>query len=70
MPRYNGVSTHTARRSGITNMNLTHKYTFYRVIHFSDHKTKKIFIDYIKLSSDEIAAEIDAIVNGVKFEVF
>ena len=28
------------------------------------------FNDYIKLSSDEIADEIDAIVNGTKEEVF
>ena len=41
MPRYNCVTTHTARRSGIT-----------------------------KLSSDEIADEIDAIANGAKADVF
>ena len=32
----------------------------------SGHKTQKTFMDYIKLSSDEI----DAIVNGTKEEVF
>ena len=30
----------------------------------------RTFMDYIKLSSDEIADEIDAIVNGGKDEVF
>ena len=70
MPRYNCVTTHTARRSGITNMYLTHKYTIVQMMHVSGHKTQKTFMDYIKLSSDEIADEIDAIANGNKSEVF
>lgn len=70
MPRYNCVTTHTARRSGITNMYLTHKYTIVQMMHVSGHKTQKTFMDYIKLSSDEIADEIDAIANGSKSEVF
>ena len=70
MPRYNCVTTHTARRSGITNMYLTHKYTIIQMMHVSGHKTQKTFMDYIKLSSDEIADEIDAIANGTKSEVF
>ena len=70
MPRYNCVTTHTARRSGITNMYLTHKYTILQMMHVSGHKTQKTFMDYIKLSSDEIADEIDAIANGPKADVF
>ncbi|WP_301424100.1 phage integrase SAM-like domain-containing protein [Bacteroides caecimuris] len=70
MPRYNCVTTHTARRSGITNMYLSHKYTIVQMMHVSGHKTQKTFMDYIKLSSDEIADEIDAIVNGPKSDVF
>lgn len=70
MPRYNCVTTHTTRRSGITNMYLTHKYTIVQMMHVSGHKTQKTFMDYIKLSSDEIADEIDAIANGTKSEVF
>ena len=66
MPRYNCVTTH----SGITNMYLTHKYTIVQMMHVSGHKTQKTFMDYIKLSSDEIADEIDAIANGTKSEVF
>ena len=69
-PRYNCVTTHTARRSGITNMYLTHKYTILQMMHVSGHKTQKTFMDYIKLSSDEIADEIDAIANGAKADVF
>lgn len=70
MPRYNCVTTHTARRSGITNMYLSHKYTILQMMHVSGHKTQKTFMDYIKLSSDEIADEIDAIANGAKADVF
>lgn len=70
MPRYNCVTTHIARRSGITNMYLTHKYTILQMMHVSGHKTQKTFMDYIKLSSDEIADEIDAIANGAKADVF
>ena len=70
MPRYNCVTTHTARRSGITNMYLTHKYTILQMMHVSGHKTQKTFMDYIKLSSDEIADEIDAITNQTRVDVF
>ena len=36
----------------------------------SGHNPPKTFMDYIKLSSEEIADEIDAIANGKKEEVF
>ncbi|MDE6791775.1 MAG: hypothetical protein K2J48_01645 [Muribaculaceae bacterium] len=45
---------------------LTHNSTIVQMMHVSDHKTQKTFMDYIKLSSDEIPDEIDAIVNGTK----
>lgn len=70
MPRYNCVTTHTARRSGITNMYLSHKYTIVQMMHVSGHKTQKTFMDYIKLSYDEIADEIDAIANPTQNDVF
>ncbi len=70
MPRYACVTTHTARRSGITNMYLTHKYTIVQMMHVSGHKTQKTFMDYIKLSSDEIADEIDAIANPTEVDIF
>ena len=54
MPRYDCVTTHTARRSGITNMYLSHKFTIVQMMHVSGHKTQKTFMDYIKLSSDEL----------------
>ena len=68
--RAQSVTTHTARRSGITNMYLSHKFTIVQMMHVSGHKTQKTFMDYIKLSSDEIADEIDAIVNANKGGIF
>lgn len=68
--RAQSVTTHTARRSGITNMYLSHKFTIVQMMHVSGHKTQKTFMDYIKLSSDEIADEIDAIANPTKNEIF
>ena len=58
VPRYDCVTSHTARRTGITNMYLSHKYTILQMMHVSGHKTQKTFMDYIKLSSEEIADEI------------
>ena len=55
MPRYDCVNTHTARRSGITNIYLSHKFTIVQMMHVSGHKTQKTFI---KLSSEEIDDEI------------
>ncbi len=39
-------------------MSLSHKYTIRQMMHVSGHKTQKTFMDYIKLSSEEIADEI------------
>ena len=58
VPRYDCVTSHTARRTGIMNMYLSHKYTILQMMHVSGHKTQKTFMDYIKLSSEEIADEI------------
>ena len=42
-------------------MYLSHKYSILQMMHVSGHKTQKTFMDYIKLSSEEIADEIVAI---------
>lgn len=39
-------------------------------MHVSGHKTQKTFMDYIKLSSDEIADYIDAIYHPTKADIF
>ncbi|MCI6494378.1 MAG: hypothetical protein SPG50_03085 [Muribaculaceae bacterium] len=49
-------------------MYLSHKFTIVQMMYVSYHKTPKTFMDYIKLFSDEIADEIDAIINGAKEE--
>lgn len=66
VPRYDCVSSHTARRTGITNMYLSQKYTILQMMHVSGHKTQKPFMDYIKLSSEEIADEIASMSKNEK----
>ena len=57
-PRYELVSSHTARRSGITNLYLTGLFDTLQMMSVSGHKDEKTFSEYIKLSSDEIADAI------------
>lgn len=57
-PRYELVSSHTARRSGITNLYLTGEFDHVQMMSISGHRDAKTFMDYIKLSLDEIADEI------------
>ncbi len=39
VPRYECVTSHTARRTGITNMYLSHKFTILQMMHVRGHKT-------------------------------
>ena len=57
-PRYELVSSHTARRSGITNLYLSGSFDNFQMMSISGHKDEKTFSDYIKLSSDEVADTI------------
>lgn len=57
---YECVAIHTAQCTGITDMYLSHKYTILKTMHVGDRQTPKTFINYIKLSSVEIADEIAA----------
>lgn len=57
-PRYELVSSHTARRSGITNLYLTGLFDSFQMMSVSGHRDEKTFNEYIKLSSDEIADAI------------
>lgn len=63
-PRYELVSSHTARRTGITNLYLLHIYNTMQMMSISGHKTEGNFLEYIKLSSDEIAEEIEKMQNA------
>jgi hypothetical protein len=53
--RWELVSSHTARRSGITNLYLTGKLNTYEMMSISGHQSLKVFKDYIKLSKYEQA---------------
>lgn len=57
-PRYELVSSHTARRSGITNLYLSGNFDTYQMMSISGHRDEKTFYEYIKLSSDEMADSI------------
>lgn len=54
-PRYEMITTHTARRTGITNLYLSGKFDVYQMMAVSGHKEAKTFKEYIKLSDEEIA---------------
>ena len=47
-------------KCAIAELYLSHRYTILQMMHVSGHKTQKTFMDYIKLSSEEIADEIAA----------
>lgn len=65
-PRYQLIMTHTARRSGITNMYLSGKYTVQQMMSVSGHKDERTFKDYVKLSLDEKAEELSKLsVDGM-----
>lgn len=57
-PRWKLVSSHTARRTAITNMFLSGKYTTGQMMYVSGHKKEKTFYNYIKLSLDEYADNV------------
>ena len=56
--RYDLVTSHTARRNGITNLYLTGLFDTVQMMSISGHKDQRTFFDYIKLSSGEIADKI------------
>ena len=57
-PRWELVSSHTARRTAITNMFLSGKYSIRQMMYVSGHKKEKTFNNYIKLSLDEFADNV------------
>lgn len=60
-PRWELVSSHTARRTAITNMFLSGNYTTGQIMHVSGHKKEKTFYNYIKLSLDEFADNVASV---------
>ena len=65
-PRWELVASHTARRSCITNMYLSHKFTVPQMMSVSGHKTETMFYKYVRLSLDEYADSVaSAAVDGL-----
>ena len=65
-PRYELISYHTARRTAITNMYLSGKFTTRQIMNISCHKKEETFLKYIRLSLDEKADDVvDAAADGV-----
>lgn len=60
-PRYECVTTHTARRTGITRLYNTGLFHDHDLMVISGHRDVKVFRDYIKLSAEEMADRISEI---------
>lgn len=56
--RYDLAKSHTARRSCVTNLYLSNKYSVAEIMSISGHKTEKAFREYIRCSADTIAEGI------------
>lgn len=57
-PRWELVSCHTARRTAITNMYLSGKFSTCQIMSVSGHKKEDTFLKYIRLSLDEKADDV------------
>ena len=57
-PRYELISCHTARRTAITNMYLSGKFSTRQIMSVSGHKKEETFLKYIRLSLDEKADDV------------
>lgn len=57
-PKWELVSSHTARRTAITNMYLSGNYSTQQMMSVSGHRKENTFKNYIKLSLDEFADDL------------
>lgn len=57
-PKYDLVSSHTARRSAATNMYLTGRLKTYEIMQLTGHTSEKNFFRYIKVTSEQSASHI------------
>ena len=57
-PRYELIACHTARRTAITNMYLSQKFTMQQMMSVSGHKKEDTFKKYVRLSNDEKADDV------------
>lgn len=58
IPKWKLVSTHTARRTGITLLYQSHKFDFRQLMSISGHSNVETFKRYIRLTEEETADEI------------
>ena len=63
LPRWAMVRTHTARRSGITNLFISNKFNLMQMMSISGHSDIRSFKEYIRLSDEQMAEEI-SLING------
>lgn len=59
--RWELVASHTARRSCITNMYLSKKFSIPQMMSISGHKSEAMFYRYVKLSLDEYADNVASV---------
>ena len=64
--KYDLISTHSARRSGITNLYKSRLFSTRQLMSISGHKTESSFYLYIAESADELADEIAGIMDKAK----
>ena len=57
-PKYEFISSHTARRSFATNEFLAKDIKTYQIMALTGHKTEKAFYRYIRLTREENAKDI------------
>lgn len=62
--RYEVISTHTARRSAITNLYKSRLFSNIQLMSISGHKSEDTFFGYLSQSADEIADEISTIIES------
>lgn len=62
-PKYNFVSTHTARRTFATNQ-VKKKVPVYLIMHATGHKTEKDFWKYVKMDNHDKVLQLSAIWNS------
>lgn len=65
--RWELVVSHTARRSCITNMFLSKKFSVPQMMSISGHKTEEMFKKYVKLSLDEYADNVASVASDGLF---
>ena len=69
MPKYDLISTHTARRSGITKLYKQGIFNTREMMAMSGHQSEKVFEEYIKVGESEQADRIAEKVRVAKEKV-